>query len=213
MKSPLRGKSLRNPGQGLDEELQILDDQAFPYFWFPATFILLVAMAWLAYLADFPRQPVAYTIAAAVMAAIGGARLIQIRKQVRKALRHREGPHRRLADFHFCSTHHEVTPATRQNRRIPLKSPNRPPMRNNRQRQVTDYGDLPFCLFRWIAAGSCRECSKVPRFSRHRSCPAQQQRSLITRRPGIRLTIDRILQLTPQLARRLVVDAFHRAPS
>ena len=86
-------------------------------------------------------------------------------------------------------------------------------MRNNRQRQVTDYGDLPFCLFRWIAAGSCRECSKVPGFSRHRSCPAQQQRSLITRRPGIRLTIDRILQLTPQLARRLVVDAFHRAPS
>ena len=85
MKSPLRGKPLRNPGQGLDEELQrILDDQAFPYFWFPAIFILLAAMEWLAYLADFPSQPVAYTIAAAVMAAIGGARLIQIRKQVRK---------------------------------------------------------------------------------------------------------------------------------
>ena len=64
--------------------MRILDDEAIPYFWFPAILCVLVAMAWLAYLADFPRQPVAYTIAAAVMAAIGGARLIQIRKQVRK---------------------------------------------------------------------------------------------------------------------------------
>ena len=118
MKSPLRGKPLRNPGQGLDEELQrILDDESIPYFWFPAVLIVLAAVEWLAYLGELPRQPVLYTIVAAVMAAIGGARLIQIRKQVRKALRRREGPHRRLADFHFCSTHHEVTPATRQNRR------------------------------------------------------------------------------------------------
>jgi hypothetical protein len=29
--------------------------------------------------------------------------------------------------------------------KVPVKSPNRSPMRNNRQRQVTDYGDLPFC--------------------------------------------------------------------
>ena len=45
MKSPLKAKPLRNPGQGLDEELQrIFDDQALPYFWFPAVLCVLAAV-------------------------------------------------------------------------------------------------------------------------------------------------------------------------
>ena len=43
--APLKAKPLRNPGQGLDEELQrIFDDQALPYFWFPAVLCVLAAV-------------------------------------------------------------------------------------------------------------------------------------------------------------------------
>ena len=50
MRSPLKDKPLRNPGQGLDEELQrVVDDQTLPYFWFPAVFTLLAALEWVAY--------------------------------------------------------------------------------------------------------------------------------------------------------------------
>lgn len=80
--SPLKARPLRNPGQGLDEELQQLwDDRAAPYFWFPALFCLLAAIEWFAYLRGMPRQPVAYTIAAVVFAVFGGVRLWQIGKR------------------------------------------------------------------------------------------------------------------------------------
>jgi len=92
MQSPLKAKPLRNPGQGQDEELQrIFDDEAFPYFWFPAVLIVLAAVEWLAYIRDFPRQPVVYTIVAAIAAVLGAVRLFQIRKRVQRLKLGRDG--------------------------------------------------------------------------------------------------------------------------
>jgi len=60
-----------------------------------------------------------------------------------------------------------------------------------------------------------RECSKVSGFSRYRvaGTAAAIVDNPTAREAHIRRAIDRILQLTPQLARRLVADAFHEAPS
>ena len=92
MKSPLRAKPLRNPGQGVDEQLQrVLDDESIPYFWFPAVLIVLAAVEWLAYLGELPRRPVLYTVVAAIAAAVGTARLVQLRGKVKKLKLGRDG--------------------------------------------------------------------------------------------------------------------------
>jgi hypothetical protein len=91
-KSPLKGRPLRNPGQGLDEELQRLrDDQAAPYFWFAAVFVLLAGMEWLAYLRDAPRQPVTFTVVAVAISTYSGLRLWQLRRQSRRLKLGRDG--------------------------------------------------------------------------------------------------------------------------
>jgi hypothetical protein len=91
-RSPLKSKPLRNPGQSLDEEInRVLDDQALPYFLFPAVFLALATIEWLAYLRDLPRQPVLYTAAAVLITVIGGFRLFQIRKKVQQLKLGRDG--------------------------------------------------------------------------------------------------------------------------
>lgn len=90
--SPLKGKPLRNPGQGLDEELQRLwEDRAAPYYWLPVMFIFLAGLEWFAYLEHLPRQPIAYTIAAVVFTVFGGFRLWQVRKQSQRLKLGRDG--------------------------------------------------------------------------------------------------------------------------
>jgi hypothetical protein len=90
--SPLKARPLRNPGQGLDEELQRLwDDKGTPYFWFPAVFLLVAALEWFSYLTNRPRQPVVYSIAAVVLVAFGAFRLWQLRKRFRQIKLGRDG--------------------------------------------------------------------------------------------------------------------------
>jgi hypothetical protein len=90
--SPLKAKPLRNPGQSIDEELQrIFDDQAFPYFWFPAVFCLLAAVEWFAYLSSAPRHPITFTVVAAIAVVIGAIRLVRIRKRVQQLKLGRDG--------------------------------------------------------------------------------------------------------------------------
>jgi Nuclease-related domain len=92
MRSPLKDKPLRNPGQGVDEQLQrVLDDESIPYFWFPAVLIVLAAVEWLAYLQDASRQPVLDTFVAAIAALVGAARLFQLRGKVKRLKLGRDG--------------------------------------------------------------------------------------------------------------------------
>jgi hypothetical protein len=91
-RSPLKGKPLRNPGQGLDEELQRLwDDRAAPYYFIPVFLCGLAALEWFAYLRNMPRQPVIYTIAAVISVVFGGLHLWQFRKQAQRLKLGRDG--------------------------------------------------------------------------------------------------------------------------
>ena len=90
--SPLKGRPLRNPGQGLDEELQRLwDDRAAPYYFIPVFLCGLAALEWFAYLRNMPRQPVIYTIVAVISVVLGGFRLLQFRKQAQRLKLGRDG--------------------------------------------------------------------------------------------------------------------------
>lgn len=91
-RSPLKDRPLRNPGQGVDEELRrSWDEEATPYFWIPAVFLFIAIFEWWAYLADMPRQPVLYTIAALVLILWGGARLSQLAKRSKQLKLGRDG--------------------------------------------------------------------------------------------------------------------------
>ena len=91
-KSPLKGRPLRNPGQGLDEELQRLwDDRASTYFWFAAVFVLLAGMEWLAYLWEAPRQPKTFTVVAIAISLYSGLRLMQLSRLSKRLKLGRDG--------------------------------------------------------------------------------------------------------------------------
>jgi hypothetical protein len=90
--SPLKDKPLRNPGQGLDEELRRLwDDEATPYIWIPMVFVAIAGFEWWAFLTDQPRQPILYTITAAVLVLWGGVRLFQLSKRSKQLKLGRDG--------------------------------------------------------------------------------------------------------------------------
>ncbi len=62
MKSPIKAKPLRNPGQHLDEEIdRVTNDQLIAYFLAPAFLSLMAAMEWMAIWLRLPRQPWVYT--------------------------------------------------------------------------------------------------------------------------------------------------------
>jgi len=91
-RSPLKDKPLRNPGQGLDEELQRLwDEKASPYYWFSAMFVALAVIEWIAYLRDAPRSPILYSILAIGFATFFGWRLWKLRAQARRLKLGRDG--------------------------------------------------------------------------------------------------------------------------
>jgi hypothetical protein len=90
--SPLRSKPLRNPGQGLDEELQDLwYDKALSYYFMTSLVIILAGLEWFAYLRHLPRQPIALTIVAVVFATFSTFRLWQLKRKSKRLKLGRDG--------------------------------------------------------------------------------------------------------------------------
>lgn len=90
--SPLKGKPLRNPGQGLDEELQRLwDERAAPYYFIPLFLCMLAGLEWFAYLRHLPRQPLVFTVIAIGSVAFGGWRLWRFRRHAQRLKLGRDG--------------------------------------------------------------------------------------------------------------------------
>jgi hypothetical protein len=88
----LKGRPLRNPGQGLDEELQRLwDDRAAPYYFIPVFLCALAGLEWFAYLRHLPRQPLVFTAVAVGSVLFGGLRLWRFRKQAERLKLGRDG--------------------------------------------------------------------------------------------------------------------------
>lgn len=62
MKSPLRTKPLRNPGQSLDEEInRLVNDRVMEYLLIPLILLLVAGMEWIAVWTHLPRQPWLFT--------------------------------------------------------------------------------------------------------------------------------------------------------
>lgn len=84
-RSPLRDKSLRNPGESLQEEIEkLINDRFMP---FVAATILILTMAayeWWRVFSDFPPQPFGITVIAIGFLGYTTYKFFQTRKQVRR---------------------------------------------------------------------------------------------------------------------------------
>lgn len=89
---PLKRKPLRNPGQGLDEEIQkILEDKVFSYFWFTGAFIVIAVMEWVGYLTGSPRQPWLFTTVAMILLGWTTWRIIPLKRYIANLRLGRDG--------------------------------------------------------------------------------------------------------------------------
>jgi hypothetical protein len=92
MKSPLKRKPLRNPGQALDEEIQrLFEDKVFSYFWFAGGFFILALMEWYGYLTSSPRRPWLFTCGAFVMLAWATWKIIPLKRHIAGLKQGRDG--------------------------------------------------------------------------------------------------------------------------
>lgn len=81
LKSPLKTRPFRNPGQSLDEELSnLLYDGAIPYFVSASALFVLALMEWLGYLTSAPRHPILFTVLAGGAIAFLIVRVAQLRR-------------------------------------------------------------------------------------------------------------------------------------
>lgn len=87
MKSPLKSKPLRNPGQSTDEIIQtILDDELMPYMLAAAVFSVLATVEWSHWVLRSPPNPIMSTVIALVAILFTARKFIISRKKL-KALR------------------------------------------------------------------------------------------------------------------------------
>jgi hypothetical protein len=92
MKSPLKRKPLRNPGQTLDEEIQrLFEDKVFSYLWFVGGFFILALMEWYGYLTSSPRRPWLFTCAALVTLAWAAWKIVPLRRHIAGLKQGRDG--------------------------------------------------------------------------------------------------------------------------
>lgn len=91
-KSPLKAAPLRNPGQHLDEELDVLiNDKATGYVLMPLMLWAMAGLEWLAAVQRAPRAPGWYAAAALLFSAVGVWKLIQLRESARRLRLGRDG--------------------------------------------------------------------------------------------------------------------------
>jgi hypothetical protein len=90
--SPLKAKPLRNPGESLDQEIDVLvTETAIGYYIAAALLCALAAMEWFGYLTHMPRQPVVFSVMAFVAVVAAVWRLWGIRGRVRQLRLGRDG--------------------------------------------------------------------------------------------------------------------------
>jgi hypothetical protein len=78
--SPLKAKSLPNPGDLIDREIQgLVEDKLVEVFFFAGGFSLVALMEWIGYLTRSPRHPVLFTGVALIACIVGAWRVSQIR--------------------------------------------------------------------------------------------------------------------------------------
>jgi Nuclease-related domain len=92
IRSPLKDKPLRLPGQSLEEERQkLIEDKLLPWLLAVAMSLLLALMEWLRYLTMQPPKPVLFTVLALGVATFVAWRLWRLRPRVRALQQGMEG--------------------------------------------------------------------------------------------------------------------------
>ena len=87
MKSPLKSKPLRNPGQSVDEHItDLITDDLIPYFFLAGTFIVVAILEWQRWATNSPPSPIAFTGMAIVALLLVVRKMIIVRKKT-KALK------------------------------------------------------------------------------------------------------------------------------
>lgn len=82
LKSPLRVRPLRNPGQSLDEELaNLLDERAIPYVVCASALFVLALMEWFGYLTRSPRHPILFSVLAIGSIGFLVSKVLQLRRR------------------------------------------------------------------------------------------------------------------------------------
>ncbi len=92
MRSPLKRKPLRNPGQSLDEKLDaLIDDKLVSLLFVPGVFWILAGIEWFASVQHMRRIPGWYAVTALAMSIYGGWKVWRLRQEVRQIKQGRDG--------------------------------------------------------------------------------------------------------------------------
>jgi hypothetical protein len=92
MKSPLKAKPLRNPGESLDNQIQeVIFDEAGPLILIPVMLIVMAGIEWFRWYMETPPTPIVYTIAAIGAVFYSGFKIRKIKARVRALKLGRDG--------------------------------------------------------------------------------------------------------------------------
>ncbi len=92
MKSPIKAKPLRYPGESLDQEIRRLqDDMLFKYLIYAIFLFAVACLEWLRFATNAPPDPWPYTVVAFAVIVFITIKVVQIRKRIRLLRLGRDG--------------------------------------------------------------------------------------------------------------------------
>jgi hypothetical protein len=91
MKSPLKSKPLRNPGQSVDEHIQDLVDDVIPYIFGAVAFFVFALLEWHRWATNSSPSPVIMTVIAVPLMLYAARRIIVTRKKIKALKLGRDG--------------------------------------------------------------------------------------------------------------------------
>jgi hypothetical protein len=92
LRSPLKAKPLRYPGQSLDEEIErLFNEEVTPYILVGVLVVILAALVWLWFLLDTLPNPLIITFLAILVVAYCAYKVVSLKKRVRRLKLGRDG--------------------------------------------------------------------------------------------------------------------------
>lgn len=92
IRSPLKGRPLRNPGQSLDEQIRdVVSDYALGPASFALFMVLVTALEWLKYYRSLPPEPLLYSLVAVPAFGYASFRLFRMRSEIKNLRLGRDG--------------------------------------------------------------------------------------------------------------------------
>lgn len=91
-KNPIRDKTLRHPGQSLDEKIEdMIGAEAFMYVFLPVMTIFMALYEWFRWYMQMPYSPGAFSLVAFIILLISIYKIVKIKKKLRLLKQGRDG--------------------------------------------------------------------------------------------------------------------------